>query len=58
MKAKNAGRCMMVHVTSTCVKSSGLKESRLDAAFTLGLDARWQYNWKSVRSTTVRLHAV
>ena len=38
--------------TSTCVKSSGLVETRLDAAFTLGLDARWQYNWKSVRPTT------
>ena len=32
--------------TSTCVKSSGLVESRLDAAFTMGLDAS---SWKSVR---------
>ena len=39
--------------TSTCVKSSGLVESRLDVAFPLGLDARWQYNWKSIRSTTL-----
>ena len=39
--------------TSACVKSSGLAESRLDVAFPLGLDARWQYNWKSIRSTTL-----
>ena len=39
--------------TSTCVKSSGLVESRLDAAFRMGLDARWQYNWRSVWSTTL-----
>ena len=39
--------------TSTCVKSSGLVESRLDAAFPLGLHATWQYNWKSIRSTTL-----
>ena len=39
--------------TSTCVKSSGLVESRLDVAFPLGLDARWQYNWKSIMSTTL-----
>ena len=47
--------CLHVHrlgATSTCVKSSGLVESRLDVAFPLGLDARWQYNWKSIRSTT------
>ena len=48
-----------VESTSTCVKSFGLVESRLDAAFTMGLDARWQYmaiyiyNWKSVGSTTL-----
>ena len=30
--------------TSTSVKSFGLVESRLDVAFTMGLDARWQYN--------------
>ena len=41
------------YITSTCVKSSGLVESRLDVAFPLGLDARWQYNWKSIRSTTL-----
>ena len=44
----NVGYC-----TSTCVKSFGLVESRLDVAFPLGLDARWQYNWKSIRSTTL-----
>ena len=44
---------MYVCSTSTCVKSSGLVESRLGVAFPLGLDARWQYNWKSIRSTTL-----
>ena len=38
-------------ITGYLVKSSGLVESRLDAAFTMGLDARWQYNRKSIRST-------
>ena len=44
-------RISRTYPTSTCVKSSGLVESRLDDAFTMGLDARLQYNWKSVWST-------
>ena len=43
----------VVEILGTCVQSFGLVESRLDAAFTLGIDARWQYNWKSIRSTTL-----
>ena len=35
--------CVGAVPTSTCVKSFGLVESRLDAAFTMGSDARWQY---------------